>query len=339
MPTLLLCAPLEALPPLEPLLHAWAQRGVQVSVRPYIGAAPDMQAEVHRCATAPTAALLVGSARRAPQTVLPGPMLIGPQGQRVAVGWLPMASRIGLGRFARHAAAVHRRQGPLLADVRARAAPNGALAQVRGGAIKETPACGTGLALLGQWQPQYMRLAQRVCKLLGTHQPVWRWTGEGLSREDMVQALGSGLGLGLYIGHGRAMGWVGYHGVRAHHFTAAPAQRAPERTLGALLNLCCRTASRRRVGLSFAEELVLQGVCASSLGAVGDTLHTDNTRWATGVCNALLAGARTVGELVCQAAPLSAQAVRAYRLVGDPLAPLSTPHWAGRKAARVPTYA
>jgi hypothetical protein len=150
---------------------------------------------------------------------------------------------------------------------------------------------------------------------------------------------GANLGLGLYVGHGRPMGWVGYHGVRAHHFLGSEEVREPRREpMGAILSLCCRTASRRRVGLSYTESLPLMGVAAASFGAVKETFHSDNTRWAVGVCTALTEGARTVGELLVRAAPASPAALASYRLIGDPFAPLGSDDRSLRRANRVRTY-
>jgi len=79
-------------------------------------------------------------------------------------------------------------------------------------------------------------------------------------------------------------------------------------------------------------------VAAASLGATSDTLHTDNTRWAVGLCDALLAGARHIGELVVRGAPASPIACAPYRLIGDPLAPLASEHSAIARAAAVATW-
>jgi hypothetical protein len=262
---------------------------------------------------APDAALLVSSARRAPGTVLPAPFARRRDGAPVPIAWLPFRDTASLHRFAATAARVQRRAGSRRA-----------------------------LALLGQWLPNYLRVADRMHYLArdgGVR--AFRWTGDAITRESMIDALGCGLGLGLYVGHGRPMGWVGYHGVRAHHFHEAPGspRRSAREPMGAILSLCCRTASRKRVGLSYAESLPLLGVAAASFGAVGDTLHSDNTRWAVGVCSALTAGAETVGDLLVRAAPASPAALQSYRLIGDPLAPLGTDDRSLRRAQRVRTYA
>lgn len=299
----LLAAPRERMRDLAALADAWRDAGVLVEAAPFDEAVPDLHALIGARDDL-QAALLAGSARRAPATVLRAPFALDRRGRRVPVAWLPITSPAALRRFAATSARVHRRRGERAA-----------------------------VAVLGQWHPRYLRVAERVAALLEAGVPTFRWTGDVLTREGMVEALGSGLGLGVYIGHGRPMGWVGYHGTRTHHFDAFAGE-----PLGALLSLCCRTASRRRVGLSYAEAIPLQGVAAASFGATGDTLHRDNTSWAVGLCAALEAGASTVGELVVRAAPPSPTAVASYRLFGDPLAPLTPAAGAVKRATAVPTY-
>jgi hypothetical protein len=270
------------------------------------------------------AALRVSSARRAPSTAVCAPFAIRADGERIPIAWLPHRDDESLRRFAATAARVQRRGG------RRRA-----------------------VALLGQWLPNYLRVADRMRTLTGDcGVRAFRWTGDAITRESMVDAIGCGLGLGLYVGHGRPMGWVGYHGVRAHHFdplaslSMTPGKFAPaslgrprgREPMGAILSLCCRTASRKRVGISYAESLALMGVAAASFGAVKETYHTDNTRWAVGVCSALADGASTVGELLVRAAPASPTALASYRLIGDPMAPLGSDERSVRRAQRVRTY-
>lgn len=286
----LLVAPRAHLSELDELVEAWRHIGAEVSVQTFASGLPHLPTLVGQV-DGLTAALLVGPAARAPATVLSGPFVTLGQGRRVPMAWLPATSACALRRFAACAARTHRR--PQRASARA------------------------GAVLLGQWHGQYLQVVDRMAKMLEARAEVFRWTADVLLREDLVQALGSGLGLGIYVGHGRPVGWVGYHGMRSHHFDGFSGD-----PLGAVVSLCCRTASRRRVGLSYAESLPLQGVAAASLGAVGDTLHSDNTRWAVGLCAALCKGAQTVGDLVAQGAPMSPDAVSSYRLMGDPLAPL-----------------
>ncbi len=299
----LLLAPSGCMDALSPLVDAWAAAAIDACCEACEDSVPDAGARVAG-QDGLDAVLVVGSARRAPATVLPAPFVRDAAGRRIPVAWLPATRIADVQRFALAAARVHRRAGALQA-----------------------------LAVFGQWHPQYLRVADRIDALLPSCWRGLRWTGERLTREGVVQAIGNGVGLGLYVGHGRPKGWVGYHGVRGHHFDDFAGE-----PMGALLSLCCRTASRRATGLSWAEALPLRGVAAASFGAVSDTLHSDNTRWAVGLCDALAAGVREVGELILRAAPAHGSAVTPYRLIGDPFAPLTTTAQALRLAAAQPTY-
>ena len=194
--------------------------------------------------------------------MLKAPFALDRGGRRVPVAWLPVTSPAALRRFAATAARVHRR------------------ARQR-----------TTVALLGQWHPRYLHLADRIEKLLDRRVRTFRWTSEVIGRDEVVQALGSGLGLALYVGHGRSVGWVGYRGLRAHHFASFRGE-----PLGGVVSLCCQTASRRSTELSYAESLPLQGITAASFGAVTETRHTDNTRWAVRICDTLACGRRYAGR-------------------------------------------
>ena len=300
---LLLVAPQAQLGDLDALLQAWRARGITVVLDSYQQTMPkaDTLLDGH---DAIDALLLAGDARRAPATVLPGPFLIDARWPARARRLAAIAQYATNQRFAACAARVQRRAGSE-----------------------------QSLALFSQWHPQYLRVIERIDSLVRAQWQTFRWSGDLITREGLVDAVGSGLGLGVYLGHGRAVGWVGYHGVRSHHFDAFDGE-----PMGALMSLCCRTASRRRTGLSYAEALPLRGVAAASFGATSDTLHTDNTRWAIGLCDALSAGVKTIGELIARAAPASPSACKAYRLIGDPLAPLASSRAAVMDALAVPTY-
>ncbi len=251
------------------------------------------------------AILIVGNRRRAPRTVVDGPVIRRKDGSAIPVGWLPDTGEHALTRFAERAAEVHKRSD------------------------KERP-----VAVLGQWQRQYIHLAGRIERLLkDQNQVVVAWTSDLVFREEMIEGLQAGLSAAIYVGHGRSIGWVGYRRLRGHHFE-------PERgePMGALFSLCCRTASRRRTGLSFAEAVPLSGLAAASFGAVTDTLHVDNTRWALGLCRKLADGPTSIGQLVVDALPLHDRAIDAYRILGDPLAPLRGATGSSDLAKSVPVY-
>ena len=239
------------------------------------------------------AILLVGDRRRAPRTVLDAPIITNDNAQPIPIAWLPNVSTEALSSFAQAAAKVHKR-----------------------GDIKKST-----VALLGQWQPRFLDLTDRIERMLQKTDATIsteRWTADYMVREDLMENLQQGLGLSIYVGHGRAIGWTGYHGTRIEHFPLKNPQ-----PIGAMLSLSCVTASRRRTGLSFAEGLALRGMCAASFGAVVETYHTDNARWSMNICNTLAKGVpQTIGELIINSLPSSMEAITPYRLMGDPMAPL-----------------
>ena len=299
----LLAAPRARMPDLAALVEAWRDADVRVERVAFDEAIPDLHGLIGARDDL-EAALVAGPARRAPAIVLEGPFALDRRGRRVPVAWLPITSPAVLRRFAAAAARVHRR------------------ARER-----------TTVAVLGQWHPRYLHLADRIEKLLDRRVRTFRWTSEVIGREELVQALGSGLGLAIYVGHGRSIGWVGYRGLRARHFDSFCGE-----PLGGVVSLCCQTASRHRTELSYAESLPLQGITAASFGAVTETRHTDNTRWAVRICDTLASGVDTLGDLIARAAPPNLSATTPYRLIGDPLAPLAAENNGAKRAEIVPTY-
>lgn len=216
------------------------------------------------------------------------------RGRRVPIGWLPDVPN-RLETFARAAARVLERAQAGL--------PRGPL------------------ALLGQWEERTLRLAKLTeVSLLDSPQSlrVFRWTSERIVRPDLLRALGCGPGVAIYFGHGRARGWAGYEGVRAHHLPQV--LREP---VGAVLSLTCQVASRHKVGLSFAEEMVLQGFCAATLAATAKTVHFANGLLANRLCETLTrSGVQSLGAWLQAANLTEDQAQSGYRIIGDPLAPL-----------------
>ncbi len=298
-----------AVGPLGPLLDRW-RRGPGLRLVPWelYGSHGPGPGDLARLAAGSGALLLVGPRDRAPRTVLPGPVVLAPGGRPVPAAWLPATSARDLATFARAAVVVHERAG----------SPRPGADDVPGAGLGRT------LAVLGERQPRFDRLADRLT-VIGVEAEASgglrtrRCTAYELSRDDTVDLLSRGPALGVYVGHGRPVGWVGYAGMRARHLAAA-ADRPGHEPAGALLSLTCRTASRRRTGLSFAEALPLAGVAAATLGAVSPTQHTANARWAVRVARDA-GGVTTVGELVAAIAPHDPHA-SVYRLLGDPTAPL-----------------
>jgi hypothetical protein len=250
--------------------------------------------------------LVAGDARRAPRSVLPGPFLRTPGGRDVPVGWLPLAGLDAVTRFAAAASEVLQRGG------------------------EQRP-----LALLGQWDAPVTRMVEKSLRILATApdaaaRPALWWTADRIARRGLLGALRLGLATAIYFGHGRPYGWAGYHGLHTRHLVHARGKAA-----GAILSLTCRTAARSRHGLSFSESLILEGVAAAAVGAVQPTRTVDNWWWGTRLCEVLVEGVETVGELLARACPPREEAVSAYRILGDPLARLAGAPGAAAACARV----
>jgi len=291
-------APRSALAALEPLCGAYAERGpVATFERDLLSVA-----ELRELAAGAEAVLVVGPRRRSPRTALPGPFVRTADGRRAPIGWVPDCGREALRRFATTAARVHARAG-----------------------------AGRTVAVLAQRSRRYRDLSGRIERLLGESgggaRPL-RWTADELTRADLSTGLAVGLAAAVYVGHGRPVGWVGYGGTRSHHLAGAAEPTA------AVLSLTCLTASRRRVGLSFAEALVLQGVAAATFGAVCSTDFHWNARWALRLTGALANGCATIGDLVASADD-DDPAVAGYRILGDPVAPLADAPGAALRAERL----
>lgn len=280
-----LLAPRQALPVLAPLVRAHA------AVRDVV-VIPTEAPVIRWEDTVPAGAaavLLVGPRRRSPQTVLPGLFVEDAAGAPVPAGWLPVTSSL-----------------PLVV----------ATAVLVLGRTAPAP-----VAVLGQREERYLRLASRLEHHLDGVDAV-RWTAERVTREDLLLGLGCGLGLAVYLGHGRPGGWAAYRGLRSEHLSA----RALEAPLGSLLSVTCWTASRWRVALSFTESVVLSGAAAASVGAVRTVLHLDSVRLVVRLAAALRSRPPHLGALMSDALvvdgqpePLACQ----YRICGDPLTALA----------------
>lgn len=302
--TLVLVAPPEAREPLTPLFQTYADQGHLILWKKY-QEVPDSD-EITELAEAGDGLLLIGNRNRSPRTVLPGPYVVTSSGRNIPVGWLPFTSPEALGIYANTISTVHQR-------------PKGQ----------------AHLALLSQWHPRYLRMASSFGRGLAKSPDLkcFSWTSDVIFPEDMLKGIQSGLALAIYLGHGRPVGWVGYHGIRRHHL---PEGSYPP--LGSLISLCCLTASRRRNGLSFAEAAVLKGLAGASLGAVGPTLYTNNTRIAIAISRGIQEGVSSLGELITHYFPSWDRGTKDYRIIGDPLAPLSADPHSLSLAEQIPIY-
>jgi len=286
--------------PLTALLDVYEEKGYAVDRITIDGTLPPPPA-LEAAAAESDALLVIGPRQRAARTALSGPVVWRSDGRAIPAGWLPDLGPVAVRRFSETAALLHRRTGNL-----------------------------QPIAVLSQWMPRYLKLAERIEQILERQKEfVFRWSSDLLLREDMVRGLRSGLAAAIYIGHGRPTGWVGYRGTRLRHLVDQPGE-----PLGAVVSLCCQTASRRRTGLSFSEAIPLHGVAGAAFGSVTNTLHFNNTRWAVGLCTALNDGVTSLGEWIVKALPPNEQCVTDYRLLGDPLAPLvGTPEGIARAQA------
>ena len=250
------------------------------------------------------AILLIGDSKYLPEDAVKYPFVETTQ-KKVPIAWLPIRHSDDLYTFSQTVDKVHSRSQDQCA-----------------------------IALLSQRHPRFTRIVRRMATIMDTpnFKPL-KWSSDLLLREHMIEGLESGLGLATYFGHGRPIGWVGYYGLRSYHFDSPNAK-----PIGALLSLCCKTASRKDTMLSFCEQLVLDGKTASSFGAIDSTLHTDNTRWSVGITKALLNGANTMADLIVNALPKNLSAYKYYRIIGDPLAPIYSTNEATLFAKNIKTY-
>ncbi|MDO6597974.1 C25 family cysteine peptidase [Oceanihabitans sp. 2_MG-2023] len=251
------------------------------------------------------AVLLIGDAKCYPKNALKFPFIKTSENKNIPIAWLPIRNSEDLFTFSKTINEVHGRKQDQCA-----------------------------VALLSQKHPRFTRIVDRMATILNAPSlSPYKWSSNLLLRESMIEGLESGLGLATYFGHGRPIGWVGYYGLRSHHF-----ENKKAKPVGALLSLCCKTASRKNTAISFCEQLVLDGKTAVSFGAVDSTLHTDNTRWSVGITKALLSGANTIAELIVQATPKNLSSYTHYRLIGDPLAPIYSTKETALFANNIKTY-
>jgi Peptidase family C25 len=306
MPPWTLIAPETAISQLTPLIDIHHQVG---SVR-IIPANPG--AIIPKTAWQDAANILwVDSARHSPRTGVSGCFLRGLNGHKIPIGWLPNCPE-RLSTYAQAATAIWQRH--------LSGAPQGPI------------------ALLGSREDRSLNLLDQLeilCKstastALKTH----RWSAERITRGDLLDALGLGLGAALYVGHGFSHGWHGYAGLSHAHLDQW--QGDP---LSVLFCITCHNASRHRVAFSFAEELVLSGRCGTVLAATGPTQHRQNQQLAMHLC-------QIMQPPITAEPPLSASAcikklgtkrlkMQRYRIIGDPSLPLTGSFASAQRAAEI----
>jgi hypothetical protein len=303
---LLLVLPENLRKPFSPLVEAWGEEGILVEYSEYHDSNIPGVKDLIGMARGFNALMFAGDSKFSPQKVISGPF-INPDGKNIPVGWLPVTDTGNLRKFIRTAIKVHKRKKNRIT-----------------------------VGLLSQRTPQYLKVIEKMEReLKGLSKKItsFRWTSELVFPEDMLTGINSGIGAAIYVGHGRPVGWSGYFGIRMQHFRDFANEPA-----GSVLSLCCNTAGRKNVRISFCENLVVEGFASAAFGATRSTLFTDNTRWAVNVCHSLGKGITTVGELITDAAPASRSGVSGYRLIGDPLAPLFSSSEALNAARKIKVY-
>jgi hypothetical protein len=290
----------------SPLVEAWREQNISTGFYEYQDRNIPGENDLTGMAKGFDAVMLAGDSRFSPQKVISKPF-ITIDDKKIPVGWLPVKDAETLSRFINTASEIQKRKKNRVA-----------------------------VGLLSQRTSQYLQVIEKMEKeLKGQSKEItsFRWTSELVFPEDMLMGINCGIGAAIYVGHGRPVGWSGYFGIRMQHFIDFANE-----PVGSVLSLCCNTASRKNVGVSFSENLVMEGISASAFGAIRTTLFSDNTRWAVNVCHSLGKGITTIGDLITDAAPMSKSGITSYRLIGDPLAPLYAGTESIRFAKKIKVY-
>lgn len=290
---IIVAGPASAISMLDSLIYQYKQ---QAEVMLKINEDVPAQNQIQEWAEYAKAILVIFKRSRAPSTIVSGPLLFKKNGIPVPIGILPYTNDNAIRLFAAATEKVYNRT--FIQD-------------------------NTSIALLGQWENRYLYLLKRIGHVLtkeGTQPklPTFFWSSDNIIREDMIRGIHLGLSAAIYLGHGRPNGWVGYLGTRAHHFNEFEGE-----PLGAMLSLTCHTANRWNTGLSFTEAIPLMGKAAAAFGAVGKTLHINNIRLGVRMSLALRSGMQRLDQLLIASLPDRKDVYKDYRIIGDPLAPLS----------------
>ncbi|HOY31666.1 MAG TPA: C25 family cysteine peptidase [Bacteroidales bacterium] len=290
----------------SPLVDAWSSQNITPDFFEYRDKKLPAEGQITTLAAGYDAVMLAGNFRFAPRNIVSKPFMLTNE-KKIPVSWLPVKNTDTLNKFINTAALVQNRKKFKIA-----------------------------LGLLAQRNRQYLQVADKMeNEFRDLHKDItyFRWTSELVFPEDMMSGINCGMGAVIYLGHGRPVGWAGYYGIRMKHFHDFFNEPA-----GCFLSLCCHTANRRNVALSFSENLVTEGIAASAFGSVNASFFTDNTRWAFNICNSLKKGIDTIGELITDAAPMNKSAISSYRLIGDPFAPIYATASSVKTAKKIKIY-
>lgn len=306
MQNILLILNKSILPQLQPLCSVWKKKGYNPLYKFYTKDLFPCFDEIKNIAKEADAVIAFAPSSRSPHTLVEAPFIKRESGKMIPVSIVPHASKKSIEQFVDTACAIHNR--------------------------KKT---NVNVSLLCQRLPRYLGVTQKINTHLKKDKKIKcnNWQGDIIYTEDALFGLNAGGALSMYMGHGRSKGWVGYRGVQLNEL-----KLFANKPNAAILSLCCETASRSNVHLSFSEELIMNGISAFSLGATRKTLFSDNARWAIAISNELLKRHITIGELLTHAIPVNSKAYSKYRLFGDPTVPLYTDKNFNSEISKFKTY-
>jgi hypothetical protein len=279
-----------------PLTEALGAAGLQVLFHPRPepeeGVDPfHLEALARRLVGQVEGLLLVVPEHRAPNTVVPGPV----------VGGLP----VGL-VFAREPRALD----SWVAAVAARG-------QQSEGAR----------AVLAAWEDHYLGLGRRFARQLraARGRQVTTWFADRLNRLALLERLTAGPVLATYFGHGHMEGLGGYHGVYREHFEASPSWQP----CGLFAAWACDTLKHPRHGVPFGRFLVESGRAAAFLGSTRAVKTPDNAALVA-LAGERFEEVRpsTLGQWACaieaalEPGSPAQRAWRTYRILGNPRQPV-----------------
>jgi hypothetical protein len=278
----------------RPLVEALGAVGIRVAFhrRPEPGGGADpflLEALARRLAGHAEGLLLIAPPRRAPRTVVPGPVVGG-----LPVGLLFAREPRALARWMEGLRAHHGRH------------PEGTR------------------AVLAAWEDHYLRLGRRFARHLRAARDgrATTWFADRLNRPALLERLAEGPMLAAYFGHGHTDGLGGYHGLYREHIEAHDSWR----TNGLFVAWACDTLAQGRGGGSFGRFLVESGRAAGFLGST-DAVRTVDNAALSELAGELLERWRPahLGHWVCDldetlgpGSP-ARRAWRSYRILGHPL--------------------
>jgi hypothetical protein len=182
-------------------------------------------------------------------------------------------------------------------------------------------------AVLAAWEDHYLRLGQRFTRHLREARgaQATTWFADRLNRPAMLERLMAGPVLATYFGHGHMDGLGGYHGVYREHFEGYPSWQP----CGLFAAWACDTLKHSRRGVPFGRFLVESGRAAAFLGSTRAVKTPDNAALVK-LAGERFAQVRpcTLGQWACaieaalEPGSPAQRAWRTYRILGNPRQPV-----------------